>query len=130
MSTCQVNAEESAAQPLKQLPQRSAAAAADDDVSMGPLAKVSRTHEAGPLSQHTVPWQDQEDVKIQQCAWEAALRRQDQTKDKEVTRLAVQHNLDENVARLDLRDAGFDGTPSIESGDSEPDNIRAWSVNL
>jgi hypothetical protein len=72
MSTCQVNAEESAAQPLtKQLPQRSAAA--DDDASMEPLAKVSRTHEAGPLSQHTVPVQ--EDVEMQQCAREAALRR-------------------------------------------------------
>ena len=102
MSTCQVNAE-----PLKQLPQRSASAAADDEVSMEPQAKVSRTHEARHLSQHTVPGQE-EDLVMQQHARAAAVRRQDQ-KDKEATEawlqdLEAQHILKENFARAHMRD--------------------------
>ena len=96
MCTCQVNGEESAAQPLNR--QRSASAAADDDGSMEPLAKHSRTHESGP---HTVP--GQEELVMQQHASAAAVRLQDQ-KDKEATRLAAQHILKENVARLHMRD--------------------------
>ena len=83
MSTCQVNAEESAAQPPN-LPEEA-------------MAKVSRTHDEGPLSQHTIP--GQEEVRRQQSLREEEARLQG-LRDQEREHSAATLVLEDKIAML------------------------------
>ena len=101
MSTCQVNAEESAAQPPKQLPQRIAAAAADD-VPEEEMAKVSRTHE-GPLSQHTIPGQEELRMQQEEERQRLADRRAEERREAEAERERAAREAELVVERMETR---------------------------